>query len=693
MKKNRRIGLKVQIIGLVTAIITVILLISTAISYFTTKRNIVVELNEKTRLQAMVNSQPIEKWINLEAVRLNEIMRDLELANNYSKDFIKVNLKQKHKEYNYVSAYYVGLQDNTYVGSDEWEPASDYRVTEAEWYKKTISNNALTVSDTYIDKVTGNMVITISVPLTRNINANLEARTNMISNIDKIEKIEREEDEVIGVIAVDLAINNLLDAYITGNGDNGRYEFMVDSSNNIITHVSQEYISKDGKIINLSEINDTLSEAISSQDSGNILTKDYDGKKRYFIFEKLDTVGWTYIMALPERFYLESLSSIFNASSITFVISILIAFVVSYFCINALIKAINKIKNASLKIADGDFSIEIGHAKNNELGDLVNSFKEITEKQSTFIKGLKGIVDDTNNKNDECRKQIDSITASAQGINSSVDNVTHGINEQAQDMVSMVEELNHLADGIINIEGLSKDVLVQCDIVKNKNSESVELINMIKENIIANLNSAQNLNVEVTNLANKFDSINIITNTISGIAEQTNLLALNASIEAARAGEQGKGFAVVADEVRELANQSSDSANEIQNIIKEIYNLVNNVREEVAETVKIAKNNDEQINRTIEEYSNILKASEELINGVYNVGEEVEKVNENKTKVMEKAENVTAITEEQSAYIEEINSNIQNQTEAIEDVRSVVYSINELSNEIEQKVSVYKIKE
>ena len=693
MKKNRRIGLKVQIIGLVTAIITVILLISTAISYLATKKNIVVELNEKTRLQAMVNSQPIEKWINLEAVRLNEIMRDLELANNYSKDFIKVNLKQKHKEYNYVSAYYVGLQDNTYVGSDEWEPASDYRVTEAEWYKKTISNNALTVSDTYIDKVTGNMVITISVPLTRNINANLEARTNMISNIDKIEKIEREEDEVIGVIAVDLAINNLLDAYITGNGDNGRYEFMVDSSNNIIMHVSEQYTSKDGKITNLSEINNVLNEAISSQDSGNILTKDYDGKKRYFIFEKLDTVGWTYIMALPERFYLESLSSIFNASSITFVISILIAFVVSYFCINALIKAINKIKNASLKIADGDFSIEIGHAKNNELGDLVNSFKEITEKQSTFIKGLKGIVDDTNNKNDECRKQIDSITASAQGINSSVDNVTHGINEQAQDMVSMVEELNHLADGIINIEGLSKDVLVQCDIVKNKNSESVELINMIKENIIANLNSAQNLNVEVTNLANKFDSINIITNTISGIAEQTNLLALNASIEAARAGEQGKGFAVVADEVRELANQSSDSANEIQNIIKEIYNLVNNVREEVAETVKIAKNNDEQINRTIEEYSNILKASEELINGVYNVGEEVEKVNENKTKVMEKAENVTAITEEQSAYIEEINSNIQNQTEAIEDVRSVVYSINELSNEIEQKVSVYKIKE
>ena len=97
--------------------------------------------------------------------------------------------------------------------------------------------------------------------------------------------------------------------------------------------------------------------------------------------------------------------------------------------------------------------------------------------------------------------------------------------------------------------------------------------------------------------------------------------------------------------------------------------------------------------KTINEYAKILEASDELIKGVYNVGGEVDKVNENKVRVMQKAENVTSITEEQSAYIEEINSNIQSQTEAIEDVRNVVYSINELSNEIEEKVSVYKIKE
>jgi len=67
-----------------------------------------------------------------------------------------------------------------------------------------------------------------------------------------------------------------------------------------------------------------------------------------------------------------------------------------------------------------------------------------------------------------------------------------------------------------------------------------------------------------------------ITSIVKDLADQSNMLALNAAIEAVRSGESGKGFGVVAKEIRSLADQSIRATHNIRTILQGIGTAIAN---------------------------------------------------------------------------------------------------------------------
>jgi methyl-accepting chemotaxis protein len=239
---------------------------------------------------------------------------------------------------------------------------------------------------------------------------------------------------------------------------------------------------------------------------------------------------------------------------------------------------INKLVEASRQIATGNTPEIDVKASNDEIGQLVNAFKqmaeyinyqiEIMESISAGNLVIKPLIRGENDKlGIALTKMVNSLnvllydvsmTASQLAISSRTIadgsiNLAQGSTEQA----SSVEEL------YTTIERIASRTRDNAELSKNANS----LVSVIDSNTKNGVEKMIELVDAVKEIIDSTKDIKHIINFIDNIAFQTNILSLNATIEASNAGEHGKIFTVIADEVHKLASQCADSARQTERII------------------------------------------------------------------------------------------------------------------------------
>ncbi len=166
----------------------------------------------------------------------------------------------------------------------------------------------------------------------------------------------------------------------------------------------------------------------------------------------------------------------------------------------------------------------------------------------------------------ELLKRVALVTNSVhdieQTLNTSSQELSNRSSEQASALNETAQALGQLTKTVHNAvdEGQTADTIA-LDTKARAESNTKLVEEMMQAMVLIQTSSGR---------------ISKIVNTIDSIAVQTNLLALNAAIEAARAGAAGRGFAVVASEVRQLAQRSSESAQEIGDLITDSEKHVSN---------------------------------------------------------------------------------------------------------------------
>ena len=205
---------------------------------------------------------------------------------------------------------------------------------------------------------------------------------------------------------------------------------------------------------------------------------------------------------------------------------------------------------------DGDLTIRIETAAQDEVGDLVKYFNRFMDKLQRVVKD---IVDTTL-----------PLSDLAQNLNQLTDTTNNNISQQQGAATHAKDAVDNMNQSVIAVAESAAEAARAADEASSASSNGQSVVNNTVQSIQNLAKNVEQTSHVIRQLENDSNQVGVVLDVIKGIAEQTNLLALNAAIEAARAGEQGRGFAVVADEVRTLASRTQQSTEEIQKTIEQL---------------------------------------------------------------------------------------------------------------------------
>ncbi|WP_333608266.1 methyl-accepting chemotaxis protein [Arsukibacterium sp.] len=219
------------------------------------------------------------------------------------------------------------------------------------------------------------------------------------------------------------------------------------------------------------------------------------------------------------------------------------------------------------------------------------------------------------------------------------------------------EVLEHLADIVLNSDEMGKVTVKAVDKAQLASGQMQQLNRQLAA--IAKL--LDSFGSTINGLHKNSENVRQILVMVENFSDQTNLLALNAAIEAARAGDAGRGFAVVADEVRTLAAKVNDATKQISGFLNDMERLVNETRSESDSLNQQAKQAQQQISQTSEEFSLLQTELQATKGGMYNINNTVldlEKRYQQTHQHLSAIEQITNEAYQQMASIDEAARNL-----------------------------------
>ena len=489
------------------------------------------------------------------------------------------------------------------------------------WYKDAVNSASASLTEPYIDAVTGQMIISIGSAV-------------------------KKAGQTLGVAGADLSLQTITDTINALNFNGLGYAFLISGDGKVLVHPDKTLVTQYLKDI-YPQDTPPISSAFSEIQA--------NGKTRIVTFtpvKGLGNVNWSIGLSVDKEKAFAALNTFRTSAVIATVIAVISIIALLGLLIRLLLQPLHVMTRAMQNIAEGegDLTRRLDVTSNDEFGTLGSAFNDFVERIHTSM------------------REVSSATAQ---VNEVALRVVSASNSSMLNSDEQASRTNSVAAAINELGAAAQEIARNAAQASQQASDARGLATEGQQVVERSISSMQQLSQmlgtssgHIESLNGKTVNIGQILEVITSISQQTNLLALNAAIEAARAGEAGRGFAVVADEVRNLAHRTQESAQQVQAMIEE---LQVSARASVSTMDESQRHSEDSV-----EIANL--AGERLVSVTERIGE-IDGMNQS----------VATATEEQTSVVESINMDITEintlNQEGIENLQSTLRACTDLEQQ------------